>query len=161
MEPRIEMALPKKLVGQRMRMSFSDNKTHELWHGFMLRKKEIRKSIGKVLYSMQIYNPGFFSNFNPAAQFEKWAAIEVSDFNEIPEVMEAYTLPGGLYAVFQHKGPASEGPRTFQYIFGTWLPASGYELDDRPHFEVLGEKYKNNDPESEEEIWIPVRSKKF
>jgi AraC family transcriptional regulator len=37
------------------------------------------------------------------------------------------------------------------------LPASGYELDDRPHFEILGERYKNNDPDSEEELWFPVR----
>jgi AraC family transcriptional regulator len=33
-------------------------------------------------------------------------------------------------------------------------------LDDRPHFEVLGEKYKNNDPTSEKEIWIPILPKK-
>jgi predicted transcriptional regulator YdeE len=31
--------------------------------------------------------------------------------------------------------------------------------DDRPHFEVLGKNYKNNDPVSEEEIWIPVRAR--
>jgi AraC family transcriptional regulator len=39
------------------------------------------------------------------------------------------------------------------------LPNSAYELDDREHFELLGEKYKNNDPNSEEEIWIPIRPK--
>ena len=47
----------------------------------------------------------------------------------------------------------------FQYIFGTWLPNSTYLLADRPHFEVLGEGYKNNDPTSEEEIWIPIQPK--
>jgi len=161
MEPRIEIAEPKKLVGQRMKMSFSDNKTHELWYGFMSRKKEIRNSAGQVLFSLQIYPPGFFSNFNPDTQFEKWAAIEAEDFNDVPDEMEAFTLQGGMYAVFLHKGPASDGPRTFQYIFGTWLPASDYKLDDRPHFELLGDKYKNDDPESEEEIWIPVKPKKF
>jgi AraC family transcriptional regulator len=35
------------------------------------------------------------------------------------------------------------------------LPGSEYFLDNRPHFEVLGDKYKNNDPTSEEEIWKP------
>jgi AraC family transcriptional regulator len=41
------------------------------------------------------------------------------------------------------------------------LPLSKeYELDDRPHFEILGDKYKNNDPNSEEEIWIPIKLKK-
>jgi AraC family transcriptional regulator len=40
-----------------------------------------------------------------------------------------------------------------------WLPNSAYALDDRPHFEALGEQYKNNDPNSEEEIWIPIKPK--
>ena len=28
--------------------------------------------------------------------------------------------------------------------------------DDRPHFEVLGDKFSRNSPGSEEEIWVPV-----
>ena len=72
--------------------------------------------------------------------------------------METFSLAGGLYAVFDYKG-SSNDPSIFQFIFGTWLPSSDYVLDDRPHFEVLGDKYKNNDPNSEEEIWIPIRQK--
>lgn len=30
-------------------------------------------------------------------------------------------------------------------------------MDDRAHFEVLGERYKNNDLSSEKEIWIPIK----
>jgi AraC family transcriptional regulator len=77
----------------------------------------------------------------------------------IPKEMEPYLLPEGLYAVFNYKGAASQGANMFRYIFGTWLPASDYLLDNRPHFEILGEKYKNEDPESEEEIWIPIKTK--
>ncbi len=54
-------------------------------------------------------------------------------------------------------GPASKGPETYRNIFETWLPASGYVLDNRPHFAVMGEKYRNEDPDSEEEIWIPIK----
>jgi AraC family transcriptional regulator len=72
--------------------------------------------------------------------------------------METFTLTGGLYAVFDYKG-SSNDPGIFQYIFGIWIPESNYLLDDRPHFEVLGEKYKNADPNSEEEIWIPIQQK--
>jgi AraC family transcriptional regulator len=72
--------------------------------------------------------------------------------------MELFTLKGGLYAVFDYKGP-SDDKSIFQYIYSTWVPKSKYKLDNRPHFEVLGEKYKNNDPESEEEIWIPIQLK--
>ena len=28
-----------------------------------------------------------------------------------------------------------------------------------PHFEILGAQYKNNEPDSEEEIWIPIQLK--
>jgi AraC family transcriptional regulator len=57
---------------------------------------------------------------------------------------------------FYYKGSSTD-TRIFQHIFETWLPQSGYELDNRPHFEVLGEKYRNNDPESEEDIYIPIK----
>ena len=72
--------------------------------------------------------------------------------------METFTLNGGEYAVFDYKGSSNDGS-IFQYIFMTWLPNSEYQLDNRPHFEVLGEKYKNNDPTTEEEIWIPIKKK--
>ncbi|MES2761381.1 MAG: GyrI-like domain-containing protein [Bacteroidota bacterium] len=160
MEPRIETFTEKKLIGQRIITSLTEHKTFELWQGFMQRRKEIENSIGTDLYSVQTFNDQYWANFNPANKFEKWAAIEVKDHNSIPDNMEAFTIQSGLYAVFIHKGLPSEGPKTFQYIFGTWLPNSTYQLDDRPHFAVMGDKYSNTDPASEEELWIPVMLKK-
>ena len=160
MTPRIETLTEKKLVGKRMKMTLADNKTGELWRSFMPRRKEI-KNITSDLISMQVYDPSLdFKNFNLNTPFEKWAAIEVAVFDTIPAEMESFTLVGGLYAVFLHKGPASAGAKTFQYIFGTWLPSSQYLLDNRPHFELLGAKYKNEDPGSEEEFWIPIKPKR-
>ncbi|GGD43712.1 hypothetical protein GCM10011514_04540 [Emticicia aquatilis] len=156
--PVINILAPKTLIGKKLEMSYMNNRTGELWCSFMPRRKEIHNQIGSELYSMQIYNGIFdFRNFNPNDTFTKWAAVEVSDFEQIPENMEHYTLKGGLYAVFTHKGPASAFMPTFQYIFEEWLPNSAYEVDDREHFELLGEKYKNESPDSEEEIWIPIK----
>ncbi|WP_371811654.1 GyrI-like domain-containing protein [Flavobacterium sp. M31R6] len=42
-------------------------------------------------------------------------------------------------------------------MFRTWIPNSKYDLDHRPHFEILGAKYKKDDPNSEEEIWVPIK----
>jgi len=159
MEPQIKILTEKKFLGKRRIMSFSDNKTAELWKSFMPRRKEILNGIGSELYSIEVYAPSFFNNFNPDAEFEKWAAIEVSDFQPIPDGMETMISPEGLYAVFVHKGPASAGPKTYRYIFGTWLPSSDFLLDDRPHFAIMGQKYKHEDPGSEEELWIPVKPK--
>jgi AraC family transcriptional regulator len=159
MKSRIELLAEKKLAGKQMTMSLTNNKTGDLWRSFMPRRKEIQNSIGTDLYSMQVYDEGYFLNFDPNATFTKWAAVEVTDFNSIPAEMESIVLPAGLYAVFLYKGAASAGAKTLQYIFETWLPNSDYLLDNRPHFEVLGEKYKNEDPDSEEEIWIPIKAK--
>ncbi|AFK02070.1 transcription activator effector binding protein [Emticicia oligotrophica DSM 17448] len=158
MNPEIRTLNSRKLIGKKLEMSYINNRTAELWRSFMPRRKEIKNKVGAELYSMQIYNGIFdFQTFNPNHTFIKWAAIEVSTFEEVPEEMESYTLIGGLYAVFLHKGSSSEFQQTFQYIFGEWLPNSEYSIDDREHFELLGEKYRNESPDSEEEIWIPIK----
>jgi AraC family transcriptional regulator len=157
---RIETSTEKKLIGNRIRMRLSNNRTGELWQAFMPRRKEIKNSVSIDLFSIEIYDSSLdFNDFNPDTEFEKWAAVEVSDFNMIPENMETHILKGGLYAVFIYKGDANNFQPTFEYIFRTWLPNSDYVLDDRPHFEIMGEKYKLKDPNSEEELWIPIRMK--
>ena len=160
MEHRVEILTEKKIVGKRITTSFSANRTKELWQGFMPNRKEIHNNIGSELYSIEVYPESHFANFNPNNQFEKWAGIEVTDFLSVPVGMETIVIPNGLYAVFIHKGAASNGHKTYQYIFTDWLPMSEYSLENRPHFAVMGEKYKHEDPTSEEEIWIPIRYKK-
>jgi len=152
MYSRIEMLKEKQLVGKRLHMSFANNRTMELWQSFMPRLKEIANRKGKELYSAEVFPNLFFNNYNANADFEKWAAVEVSDLQDIPEGMESLVFPGGLYAVFIHKGTADKGPETYRYIFVDWLPRSGFDLDNRPHFAVMGEKYKKYDDASEEEI---------
>lgn len=158
MTPKIQHLTEKKLIGKNLTMSLVNNKTGELWQKFMPTRSEITNTVSTDLISMQVYEPKHFVDFKPTNEFVKWATVEVTDFDSVPADMETFTLPGGLYAVFAYKGSSSD-PSIFQYIFGTWLPGSEYRLDNRPHFEVLGDKYKNNDPTSEEEIWIPVQLK--
>lgn len=142
----------------RMNLSLADYRVGELWKRFMPHRNSIENPSNNDLISLAVYPIGYFETFSPATNFERWAAVEVTDFVNVPENMETFILPEGLYAVFHYKGSA-DSTSIFQYIFGTWLPASAYVLDHRPHFEVLGEKYKNNDPDSEEDIWIPVMPK--
>jgi len=158
MTPRIETINEKKLLGMRLTVSLADYKVGALWKRFMPRRKEIINYLNDDLVSMAVYKPTYFANFKPTNEFEKWAAVEVTDFNNVPNEMEAIILPSGLYGIFDYKGSSADNS-VFQYIFGTWLPGSEYDLDDRPHFEIFGNKYKNNDPQSEEKIWIPIKVK--
>lgn len=146
------------LAGKRIKSSFANNTTAGLWRNFMPCRNKILNTVNQDLISMSIYKPGYFMEFNPENEFEKWAAVEVTNFENVPVEFETFIVPAGLYAVFHYRGLSSDNS-IFQYIYGTWLPDSGYVLDERPHFEVLGEKYKNNAPDSEEEIWIPLKKK--
>jgi len=145
------------LAGKRLTMSLANIRTHELWKSFMPLRNTIGNTVNANRYSLQIYPDNYFTPFNPATEFEKWAAVEVSSFDNVPDDMETLIIPGGLYAVFEYKGNPANGSEAFKEIFTTWLPSSGYALDNRPHFEILGAKYQNGSDDSEEEIWIPIR----
>ena len=158
MNSRIEELKEKKLIGQNIMMSLIDNKTGQLWGQFAPRIKEIQNKTTKDKISLQIYPPLYYKQFRPNNEFEKWATVEVKSFEKIPNGMKSFILKGGLYAVFDYKGLSSDNS-IFQCIFSEWLPSSEYLVDNRLYFEVLGTKYKNNDPNSEEEIWIPIKEK--
>jgi AraC family transcriptional regulator len=156
-QPEIRDFAGKLLTGVRRRMSFVNDRTSEIWREFRRRESHIERRIGNESYTVKVYYAGYsFATFDPAAEFDKWAAAEVSGDCEGFDMLE---IPAGRYAVFIHRGTAADAPRTFGYIFGEWLPGSGFELADRPHFEVLPAGYNPFDPEAEEEIWVPIEEK--
>jgi len=158
MVPSIQLHPEITLIGKRMDMTFSNDLSVAMWQSFMPRRHEIKGCLGADLYSVQVYPEAF--DFGMDTLFSKWAAVPVSDATAIPAGMEVLTIPAGLYAVFTYRGiPANAGP-FFRSIFTEWLPASTYDLDHRPHFELLGSLYKHNDPNSEESVWIPVKLKR-
>ncbi len=157
MESRIEDVGSRKLVGMRKEMSFAKDQTAALWKGFMRRKGEVKQKVGSDVISMQVYKGNLSEQALATRLFDKWAVVEVKSEESIPDGMESYILEGGKYAVFLHHGPASDFPKTMQFIFDDWLPKSNYELDQREHFEILPEGYSPADPEAREEIWIPIK----
>ena len=72
----------------------------------------------------------------------------------IRSVISAAFCLGFLFVSCQQKESVKNLPPV-----ETEKPNSDYKPDDRPHFELLGAKYKNDDPDSEEEIWIPIKRK--
>lgn len=145
-----------KLVGFGLKINQVKFEVGKVWQSFMPKRKDILHRVSEDLISLSRYPKGYFEAFEPSKEFEKWAAVEVSEWKNVPDGLETLVIPAGKYAVFSYRGLSSD-PSIFQEIFGAWLPQSGYVLDERPHFEVLGEKYRNKDPNSEEEIWIPIK----
>lgn len=56
-------------------------------------------------------------------------------------------IAGGTYAVFTHRGPYNNVDKTYQQIYGGWLPKSGAELRDVPAFEQYMNSPMNTRPE--------------
>ncbi len=156
-EPSIEMLHEKKIIGYKRTASMAQNITKELWQSFMPRKKEIQNLCSENLFSIQLFSSDFFRTLSPEKTFEKWAGVEVCSLDYIPKGMETLIIPNGLYAIFHHFGPASKSMESFDYIFRSWLPGSAYILDNRPHFEIMDERYKHEEPDSEEMFYIPVK----
>lgn len=126
-----------------------------LWPRVMPRLSQIGNRTNQDLISLRYFDgiPVFGPEANPA--FTYWGGVEVAAPNKGFEHLE---IPTGTYAVFHYKGLSSDST-VWRYIYSQWLPNSEWALDDRPHFERLGSKYKNDDPTSEEDIYIPIRPK--
>ncbi|RXG20782.1 GyrI-like domain-containing protein [Leeuwenhoekiella aequorea] len=159
--PKIAKIEERKIIGVCLTTTQVDNDTSILWSKFMPRHKEISNRIGTHFYSLQKYPLNLDAKkFTPKTKFERWAAVEVSSFDSVPNEMQKTLIEAGTYAVFVHKGTVAQFAKTFNYIYTTWLPNSIYEIDDRAHFEFLGDTYYGpNNPESEEEIWLPIKKK--
>jgi AraC family transcriptional regulator len=146
----------KIVIGMSSKMK--DNEYHkisELWQKFMPRKKEIKNTNSNEFIAIQIYTENI--KLHPNA-YDIWACVEVSTINEIPNEMKSFKIPAGTYAVFQLKGMDIFG--LYQRIMQEWLPNSDFQIDNRPHYQVMGDMYKNGSPDSEEEVYVPIKPSK-
>lgn len=159
-EPKIVEIEARKLVGMRIKTSLAEDRTFELWRSFKPKVKTIANILNSDFYSVLKYGKDTrMAEFTPETLFDKWAAVEVEHFNALHDGLENLVISAGRYAVFNYKGTVAAFYPVAKYIYLSWIPDSGYDLDDREHFTVMGEKYLPNDPLSEEEIWIPVRDR--
>ena len=128
------------------------HKIKTLWQQFSPIKGEITNLVNGKSIAMQNFILG--ETGEPNKDFNMWACAEVSNLSDVPSAMKGFIIPKGEYIKVLHKG--MDAGKTYQRIMTEWLPNSGYAIDDRPHFQVMGDKYKNGSPDSEEDFYIPV-----
>jgi AraC family transcriptional regulator len=159
-EPHITTLQSTTIVGKHITTTLAENRTRELWQSFRKREKEVQSRSNDWLYSVQTYDESQ-GQFTPNSPYDHWAGVEVSNPSSIPAKMEHITVPEGLYAVFIHRGTIKTFAQTMQAIYSQWIPQSDYLLDNRPHLQVMKEKYFGPlDPRSEEEVWLPIIPKR-
>lgn len=162
MKPVIKEIKEMKIIGMEKTTTLNTSYIDipKLWEKFCSRMCEIKNAAdNKTFYEVRKPDMNFsMDDFKETSEFTEIAGLEVTSIDTIPEGMITVTIPAGKYAVFTHKGNPINLRQTYEYIWGTWLPNSGYEADLRFDFELYGERFKGmEDPESEIDIHIPIK----
>ena len=110
----------------------------------------IPAQIGTVAY-------GVMCGGSPESQqFEYMCAVEVSSFDDLPADLGRMRVPEAFYAVFEHAGIVSTVQDTWNAIWKTWLPESGFGPANSPDFERYGEHFDSTTGEGGLEIFFPI-----
>jgi AraC family transcriptional regulator len=159
-QPDIRQIEEKMLTGIRYTNTLNKNKAAEVWRIFNTRIKEIKNCVPGVRgYGVCEVQPDFDLNkFSETTEFSHFIGVETYSFQDIPQGMTTKTLAGGKYAVFTHKGKLDTLQMTYDYIWGTWVLCSGFEIELRDDFDFYDERFLGADNElSEFDIYIPVK----
>lgn len=147
------------LIGCSQRLSLQMNVISSLWKKFVPLSFKIPKLNDKTFYAVQVFDESFEkAPFSPSLVYTHWACVEPAfkTSDNLPSELSTLEIPKGLYAKFLYKGSQDEFFAATQKLYSEWLPMNGYKCDQRPHFQIMREKYNPFSPDSEEEIYIPI-----
>lgn len=149
MEPKFVNLPAFSVVGMKLRAKAQDNRIPKLWGEFVPR-------IGEIQHLAKSHTSyGLSDNMDEkTGEFDYVAACKVNRADAIPAGMVRVDLPEQTCAVFTTT--LSKIGESFQEIYGTWLPSSGYHRAEGPDFELYDEKWDSDDPNSEFYLYIPV-----
>jgi len=100
-------------------------------------------------------------------EFSYVIGVEVTDFKNVPKEMFRGNVPRATYAVFtsppadmKDEGFSKAIQDTWDYIFSSWFPKSGYEFDDKVKvdFELYDERAQGEHG-IQADIYVPVIKK--
>ncbi|WP_324753201.1 GyrI-like domain-containing protein [Roseovarius sp. Pro17] len=87
------------------------------------------------------------------------ACSPCSDKLELPEGTEELRRPAGIYAKLEYKGPYADMKDTYRWLYGVWLPKSGFEISERPASEAYLNSPVDTKPEDlRSDMFLPVES---
>lgn len=140
------------LVGVLARSQPGDQKIMQTWEDLMAQMERIPNPIESNICYGAMHNFDMQTN-----QFDYVAGVQTPSQSSAPDGMVRWEIPEQLYAVFPTTLPAIS--QTFGDIYGSWMATSGYTRTDGPEFELYGDDFDPNNPDSTVYIYIPVKEK--
>lgn len=154
LKPKIVEKSEFKVIGLKYFGANNNNEIPNLWRKFFERIKEIKNRV-ELKTSLGVCE--YVSNLTNESEFGYIACVEVNSLNEIPKGMVGEIVTSNKYAVFTHRGLSDTLGDTYEYIYSTWLPKSGYELAPSHDFELYDERFDLESENSEIDIYIPIK----
>ncbi len=152
MEPKIIEHDPFLVAGTIYEGANQNQEIPAMWQNeFLPRIHEIKRLDNYVSYGICEMDPDL-----PEGEFRYMAGVEVTQPEDAPTDMRTMMVPGGKYAVFQHTGAMETLSKTYEYIYQSWLPQSGYKRSTRPDLEVYGQEFHGFKPDSVLYLWVPI-----
>jgi predicted transcriptional regulator YdeE/DNA-binding transcriptional MerR regulator len=153
MQPKIVTKLAFKTVGLSYVGKNEAGEIPQMWGVYNRRFKEI-VAINDICFGLCFSFPEGAAE----GEFEYVAATEVHDDKNIPEGMVFREVPEYQYAVFTHSGKLDSLGETYEYIYKTWLPQSGYDVHpDKFDMEVYDERFILDSDDSILDIYVALK----
>ena len=142
------------IVGMQIRSSLKNNEVPQLWMIFSPRENEIQH----VINSSNFWGVSFDYEYEKGdTEFSHIVGREVTSTDDIPDGMTFIEIPASTYAVFTHKGSLDSFGKTYNDIYGIWLPKSNYKYNESaPELELYDERFQFGLPDSEMDIYVPI-----
>ncbi len=119
------------------------------WQKFIPYLGSVPGKVGAKAYGVKC-------NFDDDENFDYTCGVEVSNFSRVPADWTRVRIPTQEYAVFTHRDHISTIRSTWSTIWNKWLPESGRQVADAPHFELYGEDFDSMTGRGLVEIWLPL-----
>jgi AraC family transcriptional regulator len=157
-EPTFQSRPAFKIAGVERYTSEGITNIRQAWDEFGKRWNDIPNAVEpEVAYGFEDYSRDFDMNKGGFPKYYYIAGKSVSSIDGLPDGLKGREVPAAEYAVFHYQGALDELPKFFGFIYGEWMPKSGYKMD--PAVAADFERYteKMTDPKNMSvNIWVPV-----
>jgi AraC family transcriptional regulator len=131
-----------------------------LWDDFLPQSAQVESLDPGVMYGLcDCVSPLGDPSTTPDEIFYL-ASVQVAPGTTPPDGMVLWPSAGGTFARFIHRGRVDGMGETMGFIFGKWMPDSGYERAPGPEIERYDERFNPHSADSYLEIFIPVRTRR-
>lgn len=135
--------------------SEKNNFSHQLsslWDIFLPRMHEVPDAIPDIGYGL------IQRTADDSELLNYYSVMKVNNIASIPDDMVHQSVAAGQYAVFAHCDDPILLDNTVNYIYGTWLPQSGYEHRGTEDIEIYDKDYIPDSPDSIVYYALPLYS---